>query len=185
MDRWRSAPPAVQSAALRLARSAFDAYARERRIIDCPTSLPAELRLRSGVFVSTMDPGGAPHCCMGTLSPMEPDIAHEIISNAVAAAGRDRRFKPVKPADLNRLRLIVSIVGRPEPIVSADGLDPARDGLIARYGDRDGVVLSGETPHRELMERWARARAGAPAAASVSLFRLDDVRMMEPAAAKS
>ena len=181
LDRWRAASPSVQGAALRLARSAFDAYVHDRRVIDCPASLPAEMRLRAGVFVSAMDPGGAPRCCMGTLSPMEPDIAHEIIANAVAAAGRDRRFKPIRPSDLNRLRLIVSIVGRPEPIASSVGLDPARDGLIARYGDRDGVVLSGETPHRELIERWARTRVGAPAAASVSLFRLDDIRMMEPA----
>jgi len=185
LDRWRTASPSVQRAALHLARTAFDTYVRDRRIIDCPATLPPELRLRAGVFVSTMAADGAPRCCMGTLSPMEPDIAHEVIANAVAAAGRDRRFKPIRPADLSRLRLIVSVVGRPEPISSADGLDPVRDGLIARYGDRDGVVLSGETPHRDLMLRWARIRAGAPASASVSLFRLDDVRMMEPVTGKS
>lgn len=179
LDRWSSADPATKAAALKLARTAFDTYARERRVIDCPANLPPELRLRAGVFVSTMDAAGAPRCCMGTLYPMEPDIAHEIVANAVAAAGRDRRFKPIRPANLSRLRLIVSIVGRPESIASAAALDPARDGLIARYGDRDGVTLSGETPHADLMLRWARIRCGAPAGASVQLFRLDDVRMME------
>lgn len=179
LTRWQGASPAVRARALSLARQAFDAYVRERRVIDCPANLPAEFSLRSGVFVSTMDPGGAPRCCMGTLYPVEPDIAHEIIANAVAAAGRDRRFKAITITDLSRLRLIVSIVGRPEPVGDASALDPVRDGLVARYADRDGVVLSGETPHLDLMLRWARTRAGAPAGASVALFRLNDVRMME------
>ena len=179
LDRWRSAPVA-QAAALRLARSAFDSYVKGRVTIPCPTDLPPELRLRAGVFVSTMNAAGAPRCCMGTLSPMQPDIAHEIIANAVAAAGLDRRFRPITMNDLSRLRLIVSIVGPPESIGSTSALDPVRDGLVARYGDRDGVVLSGETPHPELVARWARIRAGAPEDAAVQYFRIEDVRMIEP-----
>ena len=53
--------------------------------------------------------------------------------------------------------------------------------LVRDTTDRDGVVLSGETPHPELVERWARIRAGAPAGAPVQLFRIEDVRMIEPA----
>jgi AMMECR1 domain-containing protein len=181
LDGWRQCDAKTQAYVLSLARRAFDAYVRDHAVIDCPRDLPTLLRSRSGVFVSTMGPDGAPRCCMGTLYPVEPDVAHEIISNAVTAAGRDRRFAPIKVSELAKLKLIVSIVGRPEPITESEAaaLDPVRDGLVVKNGDRFGVMLSGETPHIDLMLRWGRIRAGAGPHTAVQFFRLDDVRFME------
>lgn len=172
--------PAAQRYILALARRAFDTYATSRRVIDPPSPLPAFLRRRSGVFISTMR-RGAPRTCMGTLYPTQPNLAEEIIENAVASAGRDRRFQPVAIKELPQLNLIVSIVGTPRPISAADArtLDPARDGLVVKCGDRYGVVLSGETPHREAMLSWGRTRAGARPGSSVELFQIHDLRFME------
>jgi len=181
LDRWRHVDPSTKAYVLTLARRAFDTYITKHVVIDCPRDLPTLLRSRAGVFVSTMAPGGAPRCCMGTVYPLEVDIAHEIIANAVTAAGRDRRFRPIKPAEMSTLRLIVSIVGRPIPIDehTAGDLDPVKDGLVVKNGDRFGVMLSGETADRSLMLKWGRKRAGAGPTTHVEFFRIDDVRLME------
>ena len=101
-----------------LARRAFDAYAQRREVIDPPHPLPALLRRPAAVFVSAMRPDGSPRCCMGSLYPTQPDAAEEIIASAVAAAGHDRRFPPLRPAELSCLTLIVSFVSRPRPITA-------------------------------------------------------------------
>ena len=179
-ERWQLSDPPAQRCILALARRAFDAYATSRRVIDPPSPLPAFLRRRSGVFVSTMW-RGAPRTCMGTLYPTQPNLAEEIIESAVASAGRDRRFRSVQVKELRELTLIVSIVGTPRPISTgeAETLDPVHDGLAVKCGDRYGVVLSGETPHRENMLAWGRIRAGAGRGAPVELFQIHDLRFME------
>jgi len=120
---------------------------------------------------------------MGTVYPTEPTAVLEIINSAVLSAGRDRRFTPVKPSELQHLTLIVSAVGRPQPISESEigRLDPGTDGLAARDGDRWGVVLSGETSTTARMEQWAKIRAQASPDSVVQFFRLDVVRFMEHA----
>ena len=179
-DHWQLTDPPAQRYVLALARRAFDAYARTRTVIDPPSPLPAFLRRRSGVFISTMR-WGAPRTCMGTLYPTQPNLAEEIIENAAASAGRDRRFKPVKIAELPQLNLIVSIVDTPRPISESEAgrLDPAQDGLVVKCGDRYGVVLSGETPYPQNLLAWGRIRAGAGPNAPVELFQIHDLRFME------
>jgi len=180
LDAWRSADAETVQAVLALGRRAFDTYALHRDVIDPPGKLPDLLHRRAAVFVSAMR-NRAPRCCMGTLTPAEPDAALEIIASAVAAAGRDRRFPPIKPSELNGLTLIVSIVSAPRPIAELEisSLDPERDGLVARYGGRYGVVLSRETTRTDRMKAWARIRAGAPAGRRVDYFRIQDVRFVE------
>jgi hypothetical protein len=185
LNRWQHAGLADRSAALSLARKTFDTYVDTHTTITCPANLPPLLHERAGVFVSSMDSRGAPRCCMGTLYPQHVDIAHEIIANAVAAAGADRRFAPVGPATARQIRLIVSIVGPPQPIASPAGLDPVTEGLAVQSGDLFGVVLSGETGRPERAIAWARTRAGAASGAEVRYFRIDDVRMMESAPGSS
>ncbi len=179
--RW--ADPAAQRAALALARRAFDAYALRREVIEPPRPLPVLFREPAAVFVSAMRADGSPRCCMGSLYPTQPDAAEEIIAGAVAAAGHDRRFPPLRPAELSHLTLIVSFVSRPRPITAADAarLDPVREGLAVKNGDRWGVVLSGETARRENLPLWGRIRAGAGSTAPVQWFAIRDVRMKETA----
>jgi AMMECR1 domain-containing protein len=118
---------------------------------------------------------------MGTIYPMENTTALEIIGAVAMAAGRDRRFPAVRPGELKDLILIVSFVENPRPITDKEllMLDPTRDGLMVKNGDRSGVVLSGETDRVERMVQWARIRAGVNENESVELFRLDVVRFVE------
>jgi AMMECR1 domain-containing protein len=180
LDAWSSADAETVQTILTLGRRAFEAYALRREVIDPPDKLPDILHRRAAIFVSAMR-NGAPRCCMGTLYPAEPDAAREIIASAVAAAGRDRRFPPIKASELKGLTLIVTIVGTPRPIAESEiaSLDPTRDGLAARYNGRFGVVLSRETTRPDRMIAWARTRAAVPPNRKADYFRLHDVRLVE------
>lgn len=176
-DRLASDAMAAE-AALELARGAFDARVLRRERIAVPEDPPPLLSERSGVFVSAVL-GDAPRCCMGSLHPTRPTLAEEIVDAACAAAGMDLRFPPVAPAELPRLRLVLSVLAPPEPIADARGLDPLRDGLAVRGGRRWGVVLPAETPRGELIERWARIRASAAPDEPVDYYRVSAFRIME------
>ncbi len=166
-------------AALVLAREAFDAWCLRHEQIEPPDDLPPPLMRRSGVFVSAIL-GDAPRCCMGTLYPTRATLAQEIVAAATAAAGMDLRFPPIRPDELKRLRLVVSIVDPPQPISDPAPLDPVTDGLAVRSSLRWGVVLPGETPHRDLMIKWARIRAGASENDAVDFFHVRAFRIIEP-----
>lgn len=178
LSRFAADPVAAQ-ALLDLARSAFDAYVLRHERLAPPDDLPPLLRERSAVFVSAIL-GDAPRCCMGSVYPTRPTIAEEIVVAARRAAGLDVRFPPITPAELRRLRLIVSVVAPPEPIASAAGLDPLADGLAVRGPERWGVVLTGETPRAELLEPWARIRAGVGESERVDYYRVRAFRILEP-----
>jgi AMMECR1 domain-containing protein len=167
-----------QAAALCLARQAFDTYCLTRTRLSVPPGLPPAFQARSGVFVSAMV-HGAPRCCMGALYPTQPTLAEEIIAAASAAAGLDARFRAIRPDELSRLRLIVSVVGPPEAVSDVATVDPVTEGIAARWHDRIGVVLPGETRDRVRAARWACRRAGVPAGARPEYFRVRAVRMME------
>jgi AMMECR1 domain-containing protein len=171
--------PQERQAALTLARRALDETCLHRRLLPTPEGLPAALKQRGGVFVSAML-GDAPRCCMGSLYPTQPTLAAEIIVAAGAAAARDLRFPPIKPEELPRLRVIVSLLAPPEAIADPQTLDPVTEGLAVRSVRRTGVVLPGETAHRDLMIRWARIRAAARPEERLEFFRLRAARIIEP-----
>lgn len=169
--------------ALELARRALDAYCLRRDRLTPPTDLPLLLRSRGGIFVSAMDSRGAPRCCMGTLYPRAGNLAADLIAAATMAAAHDLRFKPLKPSELAGLRVIVSILDPPEPIVDPYRLDPVTDGLAVRGATRTGVVLPGETGRLDRFVQWGRIRAGTGAGENVEYFRIKAIRFMEPAPA--
>ena len=84
---------------------------------------------RAGVFVS-LKKNGELRGCMGTAIPREENVAREIISNAVSAAARDPRFAPVRPEEVDALRISVDVLSNPEPVTGLGNLDPRRYGVI-------------------------------------------------------
>lgn len=94
---------------------------------------------RAACFVS-LKRHGELRGCIGTLTPAEPDLGHEILRNTAAAAFSDPRFPPVGPAEVAELSCSVDVLGRPEPAGLAD-LDPRRYGVIVSRGGRRGVLL--------------------------------------------
>lgn len=112
-----------------LARRSIESYVQSGRQIQAPKVLTEEMRQRAGAFVS-LHRLGRLRGCIGTIEPVEANVAEEIIHNAISAASRDPRFSPVRPSELEELEVKVDVLGKPEPIESTDMLDPKRYGLI-------------------------------------------------------
>ena len=136
-----------EDAYVRLARRSLEAFVREGVRID-PTALgldesdlPKELlHTRAGCFVS-LKVDGELRGCIGTISPVQKSLAHEICANAISAGTRDPRFMPVREDDLASLVYDVDVLGEPELCSRAD-LDPARFGVIVSTTDgRRGLLL--------------------------------------------
>lgn len=134
-------PPASEGHPLvQLARGTIEKYVRDGEVISPPSELAPEMKPRAGVFVS-LHKRGALRGCIGTIEPVQPNVAQEIIQNAISAATRDPRFPPVRPDELGELEISTDVLGEPEPITSLDELDPERYGVIVEKGYRRGLLL--------------------------------------------
>ncbi len=130
-----------EDAYVRLARQTIEAYVGERKQISIPRDLPEEMyESRAGVFVSLKEEGRL-RGCIGTITPVQKNIAEEIIANAISASTKDPRFHPVQPDELDKLVYSVDVLGTPEAITSPDELDVKRYGVIVTKGRKRGLLL--------------------------------------------
>lgn len=124
-----------------LARASVEHFVREGTPLPRPEGLPEEmLTQRAGVFVSLHEHGRL-RGCIGTIGPVTPCIADEIIRNGISACSEDPRFDPVRPNELDQLEISVDVLGEPQDIASTDELDPQRYGVIVSNGGRRGLLL--------------------------------------------
>lgn len=101
------------------------------RTADCP-----ELHTPGAVFV-TLTRNGRLRGCIGSLEAWRP-LAEDVRENALAAAFRDPRFKPLAADELPAIRVEVSLLDAPVALPcrdEADALAHLRPGI-------DGVILS-------------------------------------------
>ena len=130
-----------EDAYVRLARQTIEAYIGERKQISIPRDLPEEMyESRAGVFVSLKEEGCL-RGCIGTIAPVQKNIAEEIIANAISASTKDPRFHPVQSDELDKLVYSVDVLGTPEAITSPDELDVKRYGVIVTKGRKRGLLL--------------------------------------------
>ena len=123
-----------------LARETVEKYVREGKRLPLPPELTPEMKGKAGVFVS-IHKKGALRGCMGTFEPQEPNVAGEIITNAISSATRDPRFNPINPEELEDLDYSVDVLTEPEPVDDISQLDPKRYGVIVECGWRRGLLL--------------------------------------------
>ncbi len=105
-----------------------------------PSPVPPEMQGQAGAFVSLKKKGEL-RGCIGTFMPTQPNIAEEVIRNAVSAAVDDPRFAPVSPEELPELTISVDILEPPERAMSLCELDPRAWGVIVQKGGRKGLLL--------------------------------------------
>ncbi len=151
-EQWHEQDLAKRRAAedelVSLARLSLETYVRSGgitvRIDDLPdgrTLSPELLTRRAGCFVS-LKKDGELRGCIGTIAPTKRSLAEEICANAVSAGRYDRRFSPVTADELDELVYDVDVLGEPEPVASADELDPRVYGVIVSTADgRRGLLL--------------------------------------------
>ncbi len=163
-----------------LARQAVEHYVRHANLLAPPTDPPHLLKDPGAAFV-TLRVGQALRGCIGTLGPTKPTLAHEIITNAVAAASSDPRFPPVASSELTVLLYEVDILGALEPVPDEGHLDPEQYGVVVEAGRRRGVLLpaiEGITSSRQQVA-IARAKALIRQDQAVTLYRFSVTRYRE------
>ena len=103
------------------------------------------LQSQCGTFV-TLKISGQLRGCIGSLVGYEP-VVEGIRSNAINAAFRDPRFRPLSEGELERLRIEISILTAPQPL-DYDGADdltaklrPHIDGVTIRKGFASATFL--------------------------------------------
>ncbi|MDH7571716.1 MAG: AmmeMemoRadiSam system protein A, partial [Armatimonadota bacterium] len=133
-------PRSEESPIVALARQAIEAYVTQGRVLPVPTDLPDWLATPAAAFVSLHGPRGL-RGCIGTIEPVCPSLAEEVIRNAIAAATRDPRFPPVRPDELDTLEISVDVLNPPEPVASLADFDPRRYGMIVQAGAHRGLLL--------------------------------------------
>lgn len=166
---------------VQLARTSVEHWVRTGQYAPLPGGLPPEMTdTRAGAFVS-LHRAGQLRGCIGTIFPVAPSLAEEILRNAVEAAAHDPRFAPVAPEELAGLEVKVDVLGAPQPVASAEELDPRRYGVIVTAGGRRGLLLPDLEGVDTAEEQIAisRQKAGIPAGAPVGLERFEVVRHQE------
>ena len=163
-----------------LARRAIEEYVRRGRVIEPPPDLSEELvSRRAGAFVS-LKKRGELRGCIGTFLPTEPNLAREIIKNAIHSATQDPRFPPVRPEELPQLAISVDVLSAPEP-ASVEELDPKRYGVIVEAGWRRGLLLP-DLPGVDTVEeqlRIAKLKAGIAPDEPCQIYRFTVERHQE------
>jgi len=133
------------------------------------SDMPEELRTPGAAFVTlTLD--GQLRGCIGSLQAYRP-LAADISDNAYNAAFRDPRFPPLTPAELDDLKVHISILTPSEPLEFASEDDllarlrPGTDGLIIAAAGRRGTFLPSvweQLPDRRDFLRHLKLKAGLP-----------------------
>ena len=130
-----------EDALVALARQAVETVVRGGRPPEPDPIGPDQGPARAGVFVSLHLPDGSLRGCVGTFEPTRRTLAEEVVGSAVGAATRDPRFLPVRPNELEGLRLAVDVLEEPEDIEGVEQLDPSRYGVIVRTDDGRQALL--------------------------------------------
>jgi len=111
-----------------------------------PLEWQEEWLRETGASFVTLKEDGELRGCIGTVDPHRPlgdDVAH----NAHAAAYRDPRFPPVRPAERARLEVEVSVLSARAPIAApteeelAAVLRPGVDGIVLEYEGHRATFL--------------------------------------------
>jgi hypothetical protein len=121
---------------LELARKTLREVVTKMKFPDVdPAVFPRKFTEPKGCFV-TLTVGGELRGCIGHIIPQEP-LYRAIMDNAQSAAQRDHRFTPVRPDELDKIEIEISVLTEPQPLAFTSPED-----LLAKLKPhRDGVVL--------------------------------------------
>ena len=134
---------------LDLARETIQ-YALDHQAIPSETDLdfqptPSTKAVR-GAFV-TLEKNGNLRGCIGDIFPSRP-LYKAVISNAINAAFRDTRFRPVAPAELAELDIEISVLTPPQAAASYEDIEIGRHGMVLRKNGRRAVFLPQVAPEQ-------------------------------------
>jgi len=126
----------------KLARQTIKHYFKNQKVLPLPSWLPQKLlKIKRAAFVS-LHLNGRLRGCIGTIEPVQENLAREIIINALSAAFRDPRFPPLTPEELAGSDISVDILSKLKKIEDLNSHDPKKYGLVVKTEDgRSGLLL--------------------------------------------
>lgn len=131
-----------------------------------------------GLFVTVVKEGKV-RGCFGFMDAVGDSLETMIAEAAYGAARLDVRHKPISPAELNDLEIILSFVGPTQAVESILAVDPKTQGLLVRAGTRSAVLLPGEARTARWQVAEARRKANIAPHEAVHLFRFPTVTLYE------
>jgi AmmeMemoRadiSam system protein A len=148
---------------LAIARSALEARVRGER---APEVARSSGSIASGVFV-TVHCDGALRGCLGTVTDVH--LVEAVARLAADVSTEDFRFAPLRPQELPRVAIDLSVLTPAEIVIDAETIEIGRDGLIIELGNRRGLLL----PQVAVEQQWDRetflnqacVKAGLPSSA--------------------
>ncbi len=133
-----------QNYLLEIARKTIETYIKDREVLDVEARFE-ELKERKGTFV-TLEKKGDLRGCIGNILP-DKEIYLSVRDNAINAAFRDPRFRPVGMDELDDIEIEVSILTLPElieavnPVEYLEKIEKDRDGIIIKYMGKSATYL--------------------------------------------
>jgi AmmeMemoRadiSam system protein A len=97
------------------------------------------LRRPAGAFV-TLTENDELRGCIGSIEAVAP-LYLAVVQSAINAALRDPRFYPLKPDELPKVHLEISVMGPIEKVTDVNDIEVGRDGLIISRGRNAGLLL--------------------------------------------
>jgi AmmeMemoRadiSam system protein A len=120
---------------LKLARQAIATYLQSGEMLSADLdNLPGNLSEPQGTFV-TLELDKQLRGCIGNLTPIEP-IAQNVINNAINAAFKDPRFQPVTSAELQEIKIEISIISPLKHLAYHDSED-----LLKKIKPGQGLII--------------------------------------------
>ena len=185
VDAQENSLPSDEGRIIELARNAVEAYILGGYVVE-PPPFPetSPLGSPSACFVCIKTRARELRGCIGTVEPEHGTLAKEVIANAVKAATRDPRFRPVSGDELPSLLYSVDVLGSLEPARFED-LNPAAFGVVVtdQSGARRGLLLpdieSIETAGQQV--GVAARKAGIKPGEPLRLYRFRTHRFSESA----
>ena len=131
---------------LDLARKTLVSVSAGRDLPEVPEKdVSPKLAEKQACFV-TLTKDGALRGCIGHLTAMEP-LHQAVAENARNAALRDPRFLPVKPDEVDKVKIEISVLTEPQPLAFSSPEDllsklhPNEDGVLLHIGPRTATFL--------------------------------------------
>ncbi len=124
---------------LRLARSSVESIVRDKKILAVEAPEGETLRANGAGFV-TLKINGRLRGCVGRMEAVTP-LYQTIVQMAAAAATQDRRFRPVKPEELDDIHIEISVNTPLRPVAGPEDITLGKHGVVVAKGLRQGVFL--------------------------------------------
>ncbi len=150
---WRYEPPDLNAGEkaelLTMTRESIAQYLENGTLPQFTVAEPNLLR-KSGAFV-TLEQKGELRGCIGHIGAQEP-LYTTVQQAAVSAATEDARFPPLTPAELEEIRIEISVLSPLKRITNIDEIEVGKHGLVIVAEGRSGLLL----PQVASDEGWSR-----------------------------